>query len=72
MHTTNYTNTFIQVAEDCPVRMGEIPPVKTNVKTVANLHFEMIAEKPYHYSSDDVIFNAHAIKNDISKNELKA
>jgi hypothetical protein len=28
MHTTNYLNTFIEVAEDCPVKAAEIPPVK--------------------------------------------
>ncbi|HWV72688.1 MAG TPA: DUF6157 family protein [Pseudosphingobacterium sp.] len=24
-HTTNYFDTFIQVAEDCPVASGEVP-----------------------------------------------
>ena len=71
MHTTNYINTFIQIADDCPVRMGEVPPQKTSVKTVANLQFEMIAHHPYKYTSDEVIFNAHAVKNEIEKKDLK-
>jgi len=25
-HSTNYFNTFIQVAEDCPAQRGEAPP----------------------------------------------
>ncbi len=68
MHTTNYFNTFIEVAEDCPTHSAEIPPQKGDAKTVANLHFDMIAAHPYHYTSDDVIFNAYAAKNNITEN----
>ena len=28
IHTTNYKNTFIEIAEDCPVSSGQIPPTK--------------------------------------------
>jgi hypothetical protein len=31
-HTTNYTNTFIEVAEDCPAAMAEVPKSKGSVK----------------------------------------
>ena len=72
MHTTNHTNTFIQIAEDCPVAVAEVPAVKGDAKTVANLHFEMIAHNPYKYNSDDVIFNAYAAKNNIAQKDLKA
>ena len=68
MHTTNYFNTFIEVAEDCPVSDAEVPPQKGDAKTVANLHFEMIAENPYKFTSDDVIFNAFAAKNGLTSN----
>jgi len=36
MHTTDYRNTFIAVAEDYPVVIAEIPPTKGTEKTVAN------------------------------------
>lgn len=71
MHTTNYTNTFIEVADDCPVRKAELPPKKTDKVTIANMHFDMIYEHPYHYTSDEVIFNTHAVRNDIPKGEWK-
>ena len=45
MESTNYFNTFIEIAEDCPVNFGEIPPVKGDKKTVANLQYEMLVEK---------------------------
>jgi hypothetical protein len=69
IHTTNYTNTFIEVAEDCPVKMAEIPPVKTE-KTVANLQFEMIIDNPYQFTSDDVIFHVHALRNGITGKQI--
>jgi hypothetical protein len=72
MHTTNYYNTFIQIAEDCPVTNAEVPPLKGDDKTIANLHFEMIIDKPYKYSSDDVIFNANAVKNKITGKAAQA
>lgn len=66
MHTTNYYNTFIQIAEDCPISNAEVPPLKGVDKTIANIQFEMIADNPYQYTSDDVIFRAYAVKNNIT------
>ena len=68
MHSTNYFNTFIAVADDCPVTAAEVPPQKGEVKTIANLHFEMMAENPYKFTSDDVIFGAVAAKNGLTSN----
>lgn len=64
-HTTNYQNTFIEVAEDCPVTTAEVPPQKGEEKTAAVIQFEMIYDKPYTYTSDDVIFQVFAHKNNI-------
>ncbi|MFC6998513.1 DUF6157 family protein [Rufibacter roseus] len=71
MKTTNYTNTFIAVAEDCPVVAAEVPPQKGSDKTVANLQFEMLHAQPYQYTSDEVLFQVFAIKNDLSPDELE-
>ncbi|TZF93576.1 hypothetical protein FW781_17945 [Chryseobacterium panacisoli] len=67
-HTTNYINTFIEVAEDCPVSRAQIPPEKKE-KTIASLQYEKLIKNPYQYSSDDIIFECYVIKNDISENE---
>ena len=72
VHTTNYTNTFIETAADCPVEEGEMPPLKGDKKTVANLQFDMLYEHPYEYTSDDVLFSVYALRNEIKKSELKA
>ena len=42
VHTTNYINTFIEVAEDCPVTYGVKPPFKDSMRSVPNIQFEMI------------------------------
>jgi Family of unknown function (DUF6157) len=59
-YTTNVLNTFIRVAEDCPARTGEEPPLRAGNPTVARLQFEMIAHAPYEYTSDDVVFATSA------------
>ena len=60
IHTTNVLNTFIRVAEDCPARTGEEPPLRAGNPTVPRLQFEMIAQAPYKYTSDDVVFATSA------------
>lgn len=69
-HTTNYVNTFIEIAEDCLTIIGEIPPPKGDKQTVATIQFDMIKQHPYKYSSDEVIFNCYAVKNELTTNEL--
>ncbi len=71
MHTTNYYNSFIEIAEDCPTTIGEIPPVKADKKTVANLQFEMILDNPYKFTSDEILFSVFATRKGFGKNELK-
>lgn len=70
IHTTNYTDTFIEIAEDCPATIGEIPPTKED-KTVANIQFEMVRKNPYKYTSDDILFQVFADRNDLTKGEYK-
>lgn len=72
LHSTNYHNTFIEIADDCPVKLGEIPPQKGDTKTVAYSQFELIAHNPYRYTSDDVLFQVFAEKNKIDRNEQPA
>lgn len=69
MKTTNYYNTFIHIAEDCPVKEAEVPPQKNGEKTVAAIQYEMIKENPYKYTSDDILFAVFAVKNNISPKE---
>src|SRR5690554_174457 len=69
-HTTNYKDTLIAVADDCPAVAGEVPPVKGDKKSIANIQFELIANQPYRLTSDDVLFGVYAARNDLAESEL--
>lgn len=68
-HSTNYQNAFISVAEDCPVSNSEVPPKKGDKRSIANIHYDIISKNPYQHTSDDVVFQAYAEKNDLIESE---
>ena len=68
-HTTNYSNTFILIADDSAATAGSIPPLKGDEYTVAGLHFEMIATHPYEFKSDDVIFAVFAQRKKLAESD---
>jgi hypothetical protein len=70
-HTTNYFDTFIEVAEDTKASSGTKPPSKGDTKTVAEMQYALVARSPYKYTSDDVLFRVYAERNDIPKEEHK-
>ncbi len=70
MHTTNYRNVFIEIAEDSTATQGEVPPLKGEKKSVANLQFEMLYGNPYQYNSDDVLFGVFAIRKGFDEEEI--
>ncbi|WKN45185.1 DUF6157 family protein [Tunicatimonas pelagia] len=72
VHSTNYQNTFIEVAEDCPVNSGQQPPQKGDKKSVANYQYDLLKENPYKFTSDDIFFTVFANRNEIDKNELSS
>jgi len=71
VHTTNYSDTFIAVADDCPAASGEIPPTKNGVRTAASIQFDILSRNPYKFTSDDVLFQVYAERNDLTASELQ-
>ena len=69
MHSTNYQNTFIEVADDCPVSVAEVPGLGKGGKTVAQMQYEMVKDNPYQYTSDEVFFTIFAQRNEIPVEE---
>lgn len=69
LHTTNYFNSFIEVAEDTKAVCGTQPPFK-NKRTVAEMQYQLIAKHPYQYTSDDILFQVYADRNDLTNSEL--
>lgn len=71
-HSTNYYDTLIEPAEDCPVHESTVPPMKGSKKSVANLQYEMLHGHPYEYSSDDVLFGVFAQRKAVPDAEISA
>ena len=69
VHSTNYFDTFIEVADDCPAVTGQIPPVNANAPSVATIQFELISQHPYAFTSDEIIFRVYAIRNDLAASD---
>jgi len=70
IHSTNYFDTFIEVAEDTKADFGTVPPTKEK-KTVAEMQYEFVAKNPYKFSSDDIFFQVFADRNDLTKAEYE-
>lgn len=70
IHTTNYFDTFIEVAEDTKATQGSKPPSKGDKPTVAEMQYTIIAKNPYKYTSDEVFFEVFSKRNNIPKEEL--
>lgn len=56
-----YYNTFIAVAEDCPVVRAEIPQGRGGQKTKAVIEYELLSGHPYAFTGEDIAFMVHAI-----------
>ena len=69
-HSTNYFDTFIEIAEDTKADSGIKPPTKDK-KTVAEMQYELIAKNPYKFTSDDIFFQVFADRNDLTEAEYK-
>ncbi|MGO2519789.1 MAG: DUF6157 family protein [Microbacterium sp.] len=70
-HTTNYQDTFIAVSEDCPIDHGVEPPIAENL-SIAALHYRLISERPYELTSDDILFETHALRKGIDSDDAAA
>lgn len=71
VHSTNYFDTLIEVAEDTKVSSGTKPSSKGAKKTVAEMQYELIADNPYKFTSDEVIFKIFASRNDLTTGEYE-
>lgn len=71
MHTTNYFNTLIEIAEDCPSQEGQVPPLKGEKRSIANMQFDMIINNPYKYNSDEILYGIFAERKGLENQEIE-
>ena len=69
IHTTNYFNTFVEVAEDTSAESGTIPPTKSDKPSIAEMQYALLVKHPYKYTSDDIFFQVFADRNDLTVQE---
>lgn len=69
IHTTNYFDTFIEVAEDTKVTCGTKPVSKNENRTVAEQQFDLLIKHPYKFTSDEIFFQVFADRNDLTQEE---
>ena len=69
--STNYFNTFIEVAEDCKAVTAEIPPEKESPGAAA-IEYGMLIESPYIYTSDEVLYESNGKRRGLSREEFFA
>ena len=69
MHSTNYRDTFIQVAVDSPVTAGTVPP---GSDTIAGQQYALLHRKPYALTSDDLLFEIEVQRKAIASIDRKA
>ncbi|SES98447.1 DUF6157 family protein [Paenibacillus sp. NFR01] len=67
----SYTNTFIRVAEDCPVETGVIPVSGRERKTAHEIQYELLASAPYAYTHEELLYEVHVRHKAIPETEAK-
>lgn len=67
MHTTNYQDTFIEVAPDYENLVAKVP----EKDGIAKMQFDIIQSNPYQYTSDDVLFIVFAKRNSFQADVLE-
>lgn len=70
IHTTNYYNTLIVVAEDSKAIQAVEPPMKEDKKSIARYQYEWLSGQSLSYTSDELLFGIHAIRQDFSESEM--
>ncbi|VCU71865.1 hypothetical protein PIGHUM_03956 [Pigmentiphaga humi] len=61
--TTNYVATFITVSPDSTVTMGQAP---SKAGSTAQIQHQLLTAQPYYFTSDELLFEVHAIRQGIA------
>ncbi|MBO1112216.1 DUF6157 family protein [Bordetella petrii] len=61
--TTNFVDTFITASPDSTATTGQAPK---KAGSIAQIQHQLLSERPYHFTSDDLLFEVYAIRNGIA------
>ncbi|UQZ36032.1 hypothetical protein C2I18_22370 [Paenibacillus sp. PK3_47] len=65
----SYTDTFIRVAEDCPVETGVIPVSARPLPPAHVIQFGLLAAAPYAYNHEELLYEVHVRHKQIPEEE---
>lgn len=68
----SYINTFIQIADDCPITSSVIPTAKGKHTPIHVIQYELLSQQPYHYTHEELIFAVHVRRHSIEDDEQQA
>lgn len=71
MKKLTYTETFIQIAPDSEAAASVVPESNRTPKPTHIIQYELLSQKPYHYTHDDLVFAVYVIRQGISDEELE-
>ncbi len=63
----NYYDTLIEVADDCPATEAQVPRARGAKKTKALVEYELLVNRPYKYTEEDIAFDVYAVLHEIPK-----
>jgi hypothetical protein len=55
----SYIDTFIRVAEDCPVEMGITPVSERPLLPAHVIQYNLLAGSPYQYNHEELLYQVH-------------
>ncbi len=67
----SYINTFIKVADDCPVDKSEIPVAKKDRKPLHLIQYELLKDNPYTIDHEGLIYESFVQQKEIPADTLK-
>lgn len=67
----SYTNTFIQVAPDCPVVSGVEPVARGESKPIHVIQYELLRDNPYLFTHEELLFEVHIRHKGITSEQLQ-
>ncbi|HET8809026.1 MAG TPA: DUF6157 family protein [Flavobacteriaceae bacterium] len=63
-----YKNTFIKVAEDCPVTKSEIPVSSREKIPIHIFQYELLSKHPYKLGHEELVFEVYLKQNGFPEN----
>lgn len=66
----SYQDTFIQIAPDSSATEAVIPADDRPKKTIHRLQYELLTEKPYHYTHEEFVFEVYRLRQGIDEETL--